>query len=87
MPGKLDIVVLIPARLVLDSISLGPNSSGPNMEAIILLINVIFGTTVLGWIAALIWAMSAVHPSPTGNHGEESGLNVFDNDPQLLVLN
>ena len=48
---------------------------------LIALINLAFGSTVLGWFGALIWALSAVHRSPTGNHGGESGLNLFVNDP------
>ena len=52
----------------------------------ILLINVIFGSTIIGWFGALIWALSAVHRSPTGNHGGESGLNLFVNDPQRPML-
>ena len=48
----------------------------------ILLINVSFGSKVIGWFGALIWSLSAVHRSPTGNHGGESGLNLFVNDPR-----
>ncbi|HMT14319.1 MAG TPA: superinfection immunity protein [Aestuariivirga sp.] len=48
---------------------------------VIAVINLAFGGTVLGWFGALIWALSAVHRSPTGNHGGESGLNLFVNDP------
>lgn len=51
----------------------------PNRWAI-LVINVVFGGTGLGWLGSLVWAMSAVHRSPTGNHGGESGLNLFVND-------
>ena len=51
----------------------------PNRWAI-LVINVVFGGTGLGWLGSLVWAMSAVHRSPTGNHGGESGLNLFAND-------
>lgn len=47
----------------------------------IFIINVVFGLTVLGWLGSLIWAFGAVHLSPTGNHGGESGLNLFVNDP------
>lgn len=50
----------------------------------IMMTNVLFGATGLGWFGSLIWAMSAVHRSPTGNHGGESGLNLFVNDPQLV---
>ncbi len=52
----------------------------------ILLINTIFGGTGLGWIGSLIWAMSAVHMSKTGNDGGESGLNIFANDPVHVKL-
>jgi len=52
----------------------------PNRWAI-LVINTVFGGTGLGWMGSLIWAFSAVHRSPTGNHGGESGLNLFANDP------
>lgn len=47
----------------------------------ILVINVVFGGTGLGWLGSLVWACSAVHRSSTGNHGGESGLNLFANDP------
>lgn len=47
-------------------------------------INIVFGGTGLGWLAAIIWAFSAVHKSPTGNHGGESGLNLFLNDTQKV---
>ncbi|MGN6146516.1 MAG: superinfection immunity protein [Mesorhizobium sp.] len=47
----------------------------------IFIINTVFGLTVLGWFGSLIWAFGAVHLSPSGNHGSESGLNLFVNDP------
>jgi len=47
----------------------------------ILIINTVFGLTVLGWFGSLIWAFGAVHLSPSGNHGGESRLNLFVNDP------
>lgn len=50
---------------------------------IILVINVVFGATLLGWLIALVWAMRAVHISPTRSDGGESGLNLTVNDPQL----
>jgi hypothetical protein len=46
----------------------------------IMLVNVFLGGTGLGWFGSLIWALSAIHRSPTGNHGGESGLNLFVND-------
>jgi hypothetical protein len=54
---------------------------------LIVLINLAFGGTVIGWFGALIWALSAVHRSPSGSHGGESGLNLFVNDPiQVSIL-
>ncbi len=50
------------------------------------LVNFVFGGTVIGWFGALIWALSAIHRSPTGNHGGESGLNLFVNDPKLVTV-
>jgi hypothetical protein len=47
-------------------------------------ITVLFGATGLGWLGAMLWALSAVHKSPTGNHGGESGLNLFVNDNQQV---
>ncbi|MGN6537626.1 MAG: superinfection immunity protein [Mesorhizobium sp.] len=57
----------------------------PNLWPIFI-INVVFGLTVLGWFGSLIWAFGAVHVSPTGNHGGESGLNLFVNDPARTVV-
>lgn len=53
---------------------------------VILLINTLFGATGLGWFGSLIWALRAVHISPTGNHGGESGLNVTANDTLRVRL-
>ncbi|ODT74039.1 MAG: hypothetical protein ABS76_38020 [Pelagibacterium sp. SCN 64-44] len=47
-------------------------------------INLVFGGTGLGWIGSLIWACGAVHKSPTGSNGGESGLNLFVNDPKIV---
>lgn len=52
----------------------------------IAVINVLFGGTGLGWLGSLIWAFNAVHKSPTGSDGGESGLNLFANDPKTVVL-
>lgn len=46
----------------------------------ILAVNVAFGATGLGWFATLLWSFHAIHKSPTGNHGGESGLNIIVND-------
>jgi hypothetical protein len=51
----------------------------------ILIINFLFGGTGLGWLGSLVWACGAVHKSPTGSNGGESGLNVFVNDPVTVI--
>jgi len=51
---------------------------------VILVINLAFGGTIIGWFGALIWALGVVHQSATGNNGGESGLNLFVNDPKTV---
>lgn len=48
---------------------------------LILVINIVFGGTGIGWLGSLVWAMNAIHKSPAGSDGGESGLNIFANDP------
>lgn len=59
----------------------------PNRFAI-LAVNLALGGTGIGWLGALVWALQAVHLSATtgGSNGGESGLNMFVNDPQRVVL-
>jgi len=57
----------------------------PNRWAIAV-INIALGGTGIGWLGSLVWAFSAVHRSPKGSHGGESGLNLFANDPVTLKL-
>lgn len=47
----------------------------------ILVLTVVAGATLVGWLIALIWSMNAIHRSrgPVANGGE-SGLNLFAND-------
>lgn len=52
----------------------------PNKWAITV-VCIAFGGTIIGWFGALIWALHAVHHSPDGTRGGESGLNIFNNDP------
>lgn len=52
----------------------------------ILLINVVFGGTILGWGVALAWALRAVHRTGSTSSGGESGLNVFVNDVRRVQL-
>lgn len=53
---------------------------------IILIINVVFGTTILGWGIALIWALRAVHRTGSVSSGGESGLNLFVNDVKRIQI-
>lgn len=48
---------------------------------LIFVVNLAFGGTVVGWIAALVWAMHYAHISEDGSNGGESGVNLFVNDP------
>jgi hypothetical protein len=52
----------------------------------ILLVNVVFGATLLGWLGALIWAMHGFHRPDKGSNGGESGLNVFVNDERIVRI-
>jgi hypothetical protein len=47
---------------------------------IILVINVAFGGTIIGWGIALVWAKRAAHRVGSTSSGGESGLNLFIND-------
>lgn len=53
---------------------------------IILVINIAFGTTIIGWGVALVWAMRAVHRPGSASSGGESGLNIFVNDVRRVQL-
>lgn len=52
----------------------------------ILLINVVFGGTILGWGIALVWALQAVHRLGSTRSGGKSGLNLFVNDVRRVQL-
>jgi hypothetical protein len=53
---------------------------------IILVINLAFGGTIIGWGVALVWALQAVHRIDGQSSGGESGLNLFINDPKTVHL-
>lgn len=59
----------------------------PNRYAI-LVVNMVLGGTGLGWLGALIWALSIVHlpRHSSGSAGGESGLNLFANDTRTVRL-
>ncbi len=48
---------------------------------LIFVVNLAFGGTIVGWVAALVWAMHYAHISEDGSNGGESGINLFVNDP------
>lgn len=51
---------------------------------LIFIVNLAFGGTVVGWVAALVWALHYAHISEEGSNGSESGINVFVNDPVVV---
>jgi Superinfection immunity protein len=53
---------------------------------LILVINLAFGSTIIGWGIALAWAIRAVHRLGSASSGGESGLNVFINDVRRVQL-
>jgi hypothetical protein len=53
---------------------------------IILVINVAFGGTIIGWGVALAWAMRAAHRAGSTSSGGESGLNLFINDVKRIQV-
>jgi hypothetical protein len=59
--------------------------SHPN-RWIILVINIAFGGTIIGWGIALVWAMRAAHRVGSTSNGGESGLNLFINDVKKIQV-
>lgn len=53
---------------------------------IILVVNVAFGGTIIGWGVAMVWAMRAAHRIGAMSSGGESGLNLFVNDVKKVQL-
>jgi Superinfection immunity protein len=53
---------------------------------IILVINVAFGGTIIGWGIALVWAKRAAHRVGSTSSGGESGLNLFINDVKKIQV-
>lgn len=49
-------------------------------------INLVGGMTGFLWVITLIWALRAIHLSPAGSDGGESGLNIVANDPLRATL-
>lgn len=53
---------------------------------IILVINLAFGGTIIGWGIAMVWAMRAAHRVGSTGSGGESGLNLFVNDVKKIQV-
>ncbi|WP_426421791.1 superinfection immunity protein [Bradyrhizobium genosp. A] len=53
---------------------------------VILVINVAFGGTIIGWGVAMAWAMRAAHRIGAMSSGGESGLNLFVNDVKKIQI-
>jgi hypothetical protein len=53
---------------------------------IILVINLAFGGTIIGWGVAQAWALHAVHRPGAAGGGGESGLNLFINDVKKIQV-
>jgi hypothetical protein len=53
---------------------------------IILVINIAFGGTLIGWGVALVWALRAAHRIGSTSSGGESGLNLFINDVKKIQV-
>jgi len=47
---------------------------------LILVVNVVFGATGLGWLGSLVWACSALHLDPTASNGAASSDDLFAED-------
>jgi hypothetical protein len=85
-----ELLILGIAFLIIGLVYISPSivafrRSHPN-RWVILVINLAFGGTVIGWGIALAWATRAVHRLRSMSSGGESGLNVFMNDVSEVQL-
>jgi len=53
---------------------------------LILVVNVIFGATLLAWLICLVWSFHGFHRPREGSNGGQSGLNLFVNDERRIRL-
>lgn len=61
------------------------NRGHPN-RWLIFVINAAFGVTFFGWLICLVWALNAIHKPIQGEHGGQSGLNLFVNDEKRIRI-
>lgn len=85
-----DLVFLAIFFLVIGIIYIAPSivafrRNHPN-RWIILVVNVAFGGTIVGWGIAMAWAMRAAHRIGAVSSGGESGLNLFINDVRKIQV-
>jgi hypothetical protein len=85
-----DFIFLVVFVLVIAIIYIAPSivafrRNHPN-RWIIMVINVAFGGTIIGWGIAMVWAMRAAHRIGSTSSGGESGLNLFINDVKRIQL-
>lgn len=85
-----DLVIVAIAFLVIGLVYILPSivafrRDHPN-RWLILVINLAFGGTIIGWGIAMAWAMRAVHRLDSTSSGGESGLNIFVNDVRRVQL-
>ncbi|MGY4155605.1 hypothetical protein ACVINW_001447 [Bradyrhizobium sp. USDA 4461] len=85
-----DLVFLAVLFLVIGIIYIAPTivafqRNHPN-RWVILVINIAFGGTIIGWGIAMVWAMRAAHRVGAMSSGGESGLNLFVNDVRKVQV-
>jgi hypothetical protein len=85
-----DLLILGTVFLIIGLVYISPSivafrRDHPN-RWLILVINLAFGGTIIGWGIALAWAMRAVHRLGSTSSGGESGLNVFINDVRKVQV-
>ena len=85
-----DLVFIGVVFLIIGAIYISPTfiafrRNHPN-RWIILVVNIAFGGTVVGWGIAMVWAMWAAHRVAGTSSGGESGLNLFVNDVKRIQI-
>jgi hypothetical protein len=88
--GNGDLIILGVIFLIIGIVFIMPSivafrRNHPN-RWIILVINVAFGGTIIGWGVAMVWALRAVHQPDFASSGGESGLNLFINDVKKIQV-
>ena len=53
---------------------------------LVLVVNVVFGATGLGWLGSLVWACSALHVGSKGNGANETRVEGYSLNPAAATL-